>query len=113
LPSKRTARIAALTVAAACSAVSAVVVTSPAQADTVRVHDIQGSTRISPLAGQKVTAAGGPAYEWRSIDPVNLADGGEPGGTIRRVFLFSPFSPGNARTRSHSGVGGGSAMATS
>ncbi|MFG2024604.1 endonuclease/exonuclease/phosphatase family protein [Streptomyces sp. NPDC048825] len=37
-----------------------------------------------------ITAAGGPAYEWRAIDPVNLADGGEPGGNIRQVFLFNP-----------------------
>ncbi|GAA3827072.1 endonuclease/exonuclease/phosphatase family protein [Streptomyces phyllanthi] len=59
MPSRRTARIAALTVAAACSAASAVVVTSPAHADTVRVHDIQGTTRISPLAGQQVTDVAG------------------------------------------------------
>ena len=37
-----------------------------------------------------IVAAGGPAYEWRQIDPVNLADGGEPGGNIRVGFLFNP-----------------------
>ncbi|MET9950807.1 endonuclease/exonuclease/phosphatase family protein [Streptomyces sp. NPDC006339] len=37
-----------------------------------------------------ITAAGGPAYEWRSIDPQNNKDGGEPGGNIRQVFLFNP-----------------------
>ncbi|MEU9455044.1 endonuclease/exonuclease/phosphatase family protein [Streptomyces sp. NPDC048277] len=37
-----------------------------------------------------VKAAGGPAYDWRSIDPVNDQDGGEPGGNIRNVFLFNP-----------------------
>ncbi|WP_353941829.1 endonuclease/exonuclease/phosphatase family protein [Streptomyces sp. HUAS MG91] len=37
-----------------------------------------------------IVAAGGPRYEWRSIDPVNNADGGEPGGNIRQVFLFNP-----------------------
>ncbi|MEV7415107.1 endonuclease/exonuclease/phosphatase family protein [Streptomyces sp. NPDC089919] len=37
-----------------------------------------------------IVAAGGPAYQWRSIDPVNLKDGGEPGGNIRQVFLFNP-----------------------
>ncbi|MCX2183011.1 endonuclease/exonuclease/phosphatase family protein [Streptomyces sp. SKN60] len=37
-----------------------------------------------------IAAAGGPAYEWRSIDPENLKDGGEPGGNIRQVFLFNP-----------------------
>ncbi|MFJ5552454.1 endonuclease/exonuclease/phosphatase family protein [Streptomyces sp. NPDC093225] len=37
-----------------------------------------------------IKAAGGPAYEWRSIEPENLKDGGEPGGNIRQVFLFNP-----------------------
>ncbi|MFJ3583728.1 endonuclease/exonuclease/phosphatase family protein [Streptomyces sp. NPDC090127] len=37
-----------------------------------------------------VVAAGGPAYEWRSVDPENNKDGGEPGGNIRQVFLFNP-----------------------
>ncbi|MEU4039358.1 endonuclease/exonuclease/phosphatase family protein [Streptomyces collinus] len=54
MPSRSTARLAALTVAAVCSAASTVALTSPAHADSVRIHDIQGTTRISPLAGQKV-----------------------------------------------------------
>ncbi|MEU5217754.1 endonuclease/exonuclease/phosphatase family protein [Streptomyces sp. NPDC020807] len=37
-----------------------------------------------------IVAAGGPAYDWRSIDPQNGKDGGEPGGNIRQVFLFNP-----------------------
>lgn len=37
-----------------------------------------------------IVAAGGPKYDWRSIDPVNDKDGGEPGGNIRQVFLFNP-----------------------
>jgi predicted extracellular nuclease len=37
-----------------------------------------------------ITAAGGPAYEWRQIDPIDLQDGGEPGGNIRVAFLFNP-----------------------
>nr|WP_238420221.1 endonuclease/exonuclease/phosphatase family protein [Streptomyces taklimakanensis] len=39
---------------------------------------------------EAVVAAGGPRYEWRSIDPVDGADGGLPGGNIRNVFLFDP-----------------------
>ncbi|GAA2807492.1 endonuclease/exonuclease/phosphatase family protein [Streptomyces showdoensis] len=39
---------------------------------------------------EAIVAAGGPAYEWRSIDPQNGKDGGEPGGNIRQVFLFNP-----------------------
>jgi len=35
-----------------------------------------------------ISAAGGPAYSYRQISPVNDADGGEPGGNIRQVFMF-------------------------
>ncbi|MGO4255623.1 endonuclease/exonuclease/phosphatase family protein [Marmoricola sp. RAF53] len=41
-----------------------------------------------------IQAAGGPAYSWRSVDPVDDADGGEPGGNIRQVFLFNPNGGG-------------------
>ncbi|WP_447036666.1 endonuclease/exonuclease/phosphatase family protein [Streptomyces sp. DSM 118878] len=37
-----------------------------------------------------IVAAGGPRYAWRSIDPENNKDGGEPGGNIRQVFLYNP-----------------------
>ncbi len=37
-----------------------------------------------------IEAAGGPTYEYRDIPPVNLADGGQPGGNIRVGFLFNP-----------------------
>ncbi|NEB01426.1 endonuclease/exonuclease/phosphatase family protein [Streptomyces sp. SID13726] len=58
MPSKKSARLAALTVAAV-SAASAVVLVSPAHAVGVSIHDIQGTTRISPYAGQKVTDVAG------------------------------------------------------
>jgi predicted extracellular nuclease len=35
-----------------------------------------------------IANAGGPLYEYRSIDPVNNADGGAPGANIRVGFLF-------------------------
>jgi uncharacterized protein len=35
-----------------------------------------------------ITAAGGPKYAYREIDPVNDTNGGEPGGNIRVAFLF-------------------------
>ncbi|MFD7581943.1 lamin tail domain-containing protein [Kitasatospora sp. NPDC059817] len=35
-----------------------------------------------------ISAAGGPAYSYRQIDPVDGQDGGQPGGNIRQVFLF-------------------------
>jgi uncharacterized protein len=35
-----------------------------------------------------IAAAGGPAYDWRQINPVNDQEGGQPGGNIRVGFLF-------------------------
>jgi uncharacterized protein len=35
-----------------------------------------------------IRAAGGPAYQYRQIDPVDDQDGGQPGGNIRVGFLF-------------------------
>ena len=35
-----------------------------------------------------IQAAGGPAYQFRQIDPVDDQDGGQPGGNIRVGFLF-------------------------
>jgi predicted extracellular nuclease len=35
-----------------------------------------------------IQAAGGPAYQYRQIDPVDDQDGGEPGGNIRVGFLY-------------------------
>ncbi|WP_017571267.1 endonuclease/exonuclease/phosphatase family protein [Nocardiopsis halotolerans] len=37
-----------------------------------------------------VEARGGPAYEWRQINPLDKQDGGQPGGNIRNAFLFNP-----------------------
>ncbi len=52
-----------------------------------------------------ITAAGGPAYQWRTINPEDKKDGGQPGGNIRQVFLFNPArvsfterAPGDAVT---------------
>ncbi|MGW6705127.1 endonuclease/exonuclease/phosphatase family protein [Streptomyces sp. NPDC054956] len=52
-----------------------------------------------------IAAAGGPAYQWRTINPEDKKDGGEPGGNIRQVFLFNPArvsfterAPGDAVT---------------
>jgi predicted extracellular nuclease len=35
-----------------------------------------------------ITAAGGPTYQYRQIDPEDDKDGGAPGGNIRQGFLF-------------------------
>jgi uncharacterized protein len=62
-----------------------------------------------------IQAAGGPTYDFRSIDPVNDQDGGEPGGNIRVGFLFRADRglafvdrPGGTSTASTAVVGSGS-----
>lgn len=41
-----------------------------------------------------VAGIGGPRYDWRQIDPVNNADGGQPGANIRVALLFDPGRAG-------------------
>ena len=43
---------------------------------------------------ETIVAAGGPRYEWRQIDPVDKADGGQPGANIRVALLFDPIRVG-------------------
>ncbi|WP_343246124.1 endonuclease/exonuclease/phosphatase family protein [Streptomyces sp. SID5785] len=52
-------RLAALAVVTACGAAGTVLAVTPAHADAVAIHDIQGSTRVSPLAGRAVTDVAG------------------------------------------------------
>ncbi|MEU4931574.1 endonuclease/exonuclease/phosphatase family protein [Streptomyces yokosukanensis] len=86
MPSRSSARLAALTVAAVCSAASAVVLTSPAHADAVRIHDIQGTTRISPFAGQKVTDVPGIVTATRTY------------GSSKGFWIQDPNPDGDPRT---------------
>lgn len=69
--------------------------------DIVALEEIQdnnGATNDTVVAANEtvakfiaaIQAAGGPAYDWRSINPNDDTDGGEPGGNIRQVFLFNP-----------------------
>jgi predicted extracellular nuclease len=75
------------------------VVTNLASPDLVALEEVQdnnGAVNDGTVAADQtlarfvaaIQAAGGPAYQWRQIDPVNNADGGEPGGNIRVAFLF-------------------------
>ncbi|MFJ7180695.1 endonuclease/exonuclease/phosphatase family protein [Streptomyces massasporeus] len=98
MPSKSSARLAALTVAAACSAASTIVFTSPAHAESVRIHDIQGSTRMSPYAGRQVTDVAGIVTGIRTYgssrgfwiqDPNPDADP----ATSEGVFVFTGSAP--------------------
>lgn len=67
--------------------------------DLVALEEIQdntGTTNDGTVACDQtmakliaaITAAGGPSYAYRQINPVNNADGGATGGNIRQVFLF-------------------------
>ena len=38
----------------------------------------------------EIVEAGGPEYAWIDIPPERNADGGQPGGNIRNVFLYNP-----------------------
>ncbi|MEV7079010.1 endonuclease/exonuclease/phosphatase family protein [Streptomyces sp. NPDC093516] len=98
MPSKSSARLAALTVAAACSAASTIVLTTPAHAESVRVHDIQGNTRTSPYAGRQVTDVTGIVTGVRTYgssrgfwiqDPSPDADP----ATSEGVFVFTSSTP--------------------
>ncbi|MFI1756078.1 endonuclease/exonuclease/phosphatase family protein [Streptomyces sp. NPDC020571] len=103
MASKSSTRLAALTVAAVCSAASTVVLTVPAHAgsapaDSVRIHDIQGSTRLSPYAGRQVTDVAGIVTGVRDYgsskgfwiqDPRPDADP----ATSEGVFVFTSKAP--------------------
>ncbi|MEU4499085.1 endonuclease/exonuclease/phosphatase family protein [Streptomyces sp. NPDC023998] len=82
-------------------ALAKAVVNNLASPDIVALEEIQdnnGAKNDGTVAADEtvkkftaaIAAAGGPAYDWRSINPENNKDGGEPGGNIRQVFLFNP-----------------------
>ncbi|QLG89037.1 lamin tail domain-containing protein [Chitinibacter bivalviorum] len=64
----------------------------------MEIQDSNGATNdavVNPAVTMSqlinaIRAVGGPAYDYRQIDPVANQDGGEPGGNIRQVFLFNP-----------------------
>ncbi|MFC4332393.1 endonuclease/exonuclease/phosphatase family protein [Streptomyces andamanensis] len=101
MPSKSSARLAALTVAAVCSAAAVtqmIVLPAPAHADSVRIHDIQGTTRISPYAGRQVSDVAGIVTGVRTYgaskgfwmqDPHPDADP----ATSEGVFVFTSSAP--------------------
>lgn len=98
MPSKRTARIGALTVATICSTVSAVVLTSPAEAESIRIHDIQGTTRTSPLVGQQVTGVEGIVTGVRTYGSsrgfwIQDAQADDSPATSEGVFVFTGSRP--------------------
>ncbi|WP_328970978.1 endonuclease/exonuclease/phosphatase family protein [Streptomyces sp. NBC_00239] len=111
-------------------ALAKAVVENLASPDIVALEEIQdnnGAKNDGTVAADQtlvkftdaIKAAGGPAYQWRSIDPENNKDGGEPGGNIRQVFLFNPErvsftdrDAGNATTATGVVADGGHAALT-
>ncbi len=65
------------------------------------VQDNNGATDNGTTAADQtlsqliaaIAAQGGPSYSYRQIDPVNDAEGGEPGGNIRVAFLIQDGTP--------------------
>jgi uncharacterized protein len=80
------------------------------------VQDNDGATNSGTTASDvtlnllaaAIVKAGGPEYAWRQIDPVNNAEGGEPGGNIRVAFMYRTDRPVQFVDR----PGGGSTVAT-
>jgi uncharacterized protein len=50
---------------------------------------VDASTTLTTLINA-IVVAGGPAYSFRLINPVDDQDGGEPGGNIRVGYLYNP-----------------------
>ena len=55
-------------------------------------HTVAANQTLEKLIAA-IAAAGGPAYDYRQIDPVDDAEGGEPGGNIRVAFLIQDGTP--------------------
>ncbi|KAF2093631.1 endonuclease/exonuclease/phosphatase family protein [Rhizodiscina lignyota] len=63
---------------------------------------VDANTTLATLVNA-IKAAGGPAYSFVDIDPINDQDGGQPGGNIRIAYLYQSnviqlhnLNPGNA-----------------
>lgn len=87
------------------------VVTNLRSPDVITLEEIQdnsGSTNDGTVAADDtlnrltaaISTAGGPAYSWSQINPVDGQDGGQPGGNIRVAFLYNTdrvtLAPGTA-----------------
>ncbi|NDY95869.1 endonuclease/exonuclease/phosphatase family protein [Wenzhouxiangella limi] len=52
--------------------------------------DLVSADRTLAALTTAITEAGGPSYAWLDLPPERNADGGQPGGNIRNVFLYNP-----------------------
>lgn len=93
--------LAATNPAAKFARLAEAVVNNLGKPDIIALEEIQdnnGATNNGVVAADEtvakfiaaIQAAGGPTYDWRSVNPNDGTDGGEPGGNIRPVFLFNP-----------------------
>jgi len=85
-----------------------IVAVQEVQDDTGPTND--GTVSADLTLGRLVDAiakAGGVRYQWRSVDPVDTADGGQPGANIRTALLFNPD---RVRFVDHEGCGPDSAV---
>ena len=87
--------------AAKFARLSEAVVSHLASPDIIALEEVQddnGSTNDAVVSADRtlkkltdaISAAGGPSYAWRQIDPEDDRDGGQPGGNIRVAFLYNP-----------------------
>ena len=81
---------------------ASLIVTNLRSPDVIGIEEVQDNDGVAGGTGSTVVdattswtrlvaaiqAAGGPAYQYRQIDPVDDAEGGAPGGNIRVGFLF-------------------------
>lgn len=63
--------------------------------------DVVAADRTLKAVTDAISTAGGPAYQPLSLNPIDDAVGGQPGGNIRVAFLFNParvsVDPANAK----------------
>ena len=93
--------LSAVSEAESFAGLAAIVATNLRAPDIVAVQEVQDDTgpendgtvtaaHTLELLIEAIESAGGPRYGVRSIDPVDNADGGQPGANIRNAFLFNP-----------------------
>ncbi|AQW50005.1 endonuclease/exonuclease/phosphatase family protein [Streptomyces violaceusniger] len=86
--------VAVTAVAASALAAGLLVVPSSASAAEIRIHDIQGSTRISPLAGQQVTEVPGTVTAIRAFGSsrgfwIQDTEPDRDAATSEAIFVFT------------------------
>lgn len=58
--------------------------------DGAEDSELVSADRTLAALTEAIVEAGGPTYDWIDLPPERNADGGQPGGNIRNVFLYNP-----------------------